>query len=180
MRLPISTIMLRSWEAPRDYIAFRMPLWNIGAEGQLYLGAIFATGITLFMIPGAPAVVMIPAMALAGMIGGALWGLIPGALRAYLGANETVTTLMLNYVVILLVDYLVYEPWRDPQSFGFPGTKRFPEEARPHRYVAYRVHIGLLFGLIAALVLWIALRRTKSGYELSMMGESPRTAASSG
>ncbi len=161
-------------------VAFRMQLWNIGAEGQLYLGAIFATGTTLFLIPGAPAIVMIPAMAAAGLIGGALWGLIPGALRAYFGANETITTLMLNYVAILLTDYLVHEPWRDPGSFGFPGTKQFPDAAWLPRYDTYRVHIGLLFGLIAAVILWIALRRTRFGYELSVMGENPRAASYAG
>jgi simple sugar transport system permease protein len=161
-------------------IAFRMQLWNIGAEGQLYLGAVFATGTTLFLIPGAPAWVMIPAMALAGMIGGALWGLIPAALRAYLGANETITTLMLNYVAIQIVDYLVHESWRDPKAFGFPGTKRFPDAAWLPRYDTYRVHLGLLFGLIAAVVVWFALRRTRFGYELSVIGQNPRAAEYAG
>lgn len=161
-------------------VAFRMQLWNIGGEGQLYLGAIFAAGTTLFLMPNAPAVVMIPSMAVAGMIGGGLWGLIPGALRAYLGANETITTLMLNYVAILLADYLVHGPWRDPQSFGFPGTKQFPDAAWLPRYDTYRVHLGLLFGLAAAIVLWVALRRTRWGYELTVMGENPRAATYAG
>jgi ABC-type uncharacterized transport system permease subunit len=157
-------------------IAFRMKLWNIGAEGQLYLGAIFATGTALFIIPNASAVILIPAMAISGMVGGALWGLIPGALRAYLGANETITTLMLNYVAIQLTDYLVHEPWRDPGSFGFPGTKRFPDAAALPHYETYRVHLGLLFGIAAACLLWIALNRTRFGYELSVIGESPNVA----
>jgi ABC-type uncharacterized transport system permease subunit len=161
-------------------IAFRMQLWNIGAEGQLYLGAIFATGTTLFLIPNAPPVVVIPAMAIAGMIGGALWGLIPGTLRAYFGANETITTLMLNYVAIQLTDYLVHGPWRDPNAFGFPGTKQFPDAAWLPRYGTYRVHLGLLFGIIAAGILWVALRRTRWGYELAVMGDNPRAATYAG
>jgi ABC-type uncharacterized transport system permease subunit len=161
-------------------IAFRMQLWNIGAEGQLYFGAIFASGTALFLIPDAPAIVMIPAMIVAGMVGGALWGAIPGALRAYLGANETITTLMLNYVAIQLADYLVHGRWRDPLAFGFPGTKQFPEAAWLPRYDTYRVHLGLLFGLIAAVVLWIALRRTRWGYELAVMGDNPRAATYAG
>jgi simple sugar transport system permease protein len=101
-------------------------------------------------------------------------------LRAYLGANETITTLMLNYVAILLADYLVHEPWRDPQSFGFPGTMQFPDAAWLPRYDTYRVHLGLLFGLIAAVILWFALRRTRWGYELAVMGDNPRAAVYSG
>jgi simple sugar transport system permease protein len=161
-------------------IAFRMQLWNIGAEGQLYLGAVFATGTALFLIPDAPAIVMIPAMVIAGMIGGALWGAIPGALRAYLGANETITTLMLNYVGIELVEYLVHGPWRDPASFGFPGSKPFPDAAALPHFHTYRVHLGLVFGLVAAAILWIALRRTRWGYELTVMGENPRAATYAG
>jgi ABC-type uncharacterized transport system permease subunit len=161
-------------------VAFRMQLWNIGAEGQLYFGAIFAAGTTLFLIPDAPPLVMIPAMAVAGMIGGALWGAVPGALRAYLGANETITTLMLNYVAIQFADYLVHGPWRDPLAFGFPGTKQFPDAAWLPRYDTYRVHIGLLFGLAAAGILRIALRRTRWGYELAVMGENPRAATYAG
>lgn len=161
-------------------VAFRMQLWNIGGEGQLYLGAIFATGTTLFLLPNAPAIVIIPAMAVMGMIGGALWGLIPGALRAYLGANETITTLMLNYVAIQLADYLVHEPWRDRGAFGFPGTKMFQEAAWLPTYGTYRVHLGLLFGLGAAVVLWFAFRRTRWGYELAVMGDNPRAARYAG
>ncbi|CAA9370930.1 MAG: ABC transporter, permease protein 1 (cluster 11, riboflavin/purine nucleoside/unknown), partial [uncultured Chloroflexia bacterium] len=104
-------------------IAFRMLLWNIGAEGQLHFGAIFATGTGLYIIPNAPAALMIPLLVLAGFIGGAFWGLIPGFLRAYLKVSETITTLMLNYIAILFTEYLVYGPWKNPEGFGFPGTR---------------------------------------------------------
>jgi general nucleoside transport system permease protein len=161
-------------------IAFRMQLWNIGAEGQFYLGAIAATGTALFLVPDWPAILLIPAMMIAGFIGGAAWGAIPGVLRAYLGANETITSLMLNYVAILLSDYLVLGPWRNPGGFGFPGTKEFPEAAALPRYDVYRVHLGLVFGLVAAVVLWVALRRTRWGYELGVMGENPRAARYAG
>lgn len=161
-------------------IAFRMQLWNIGAEGQFYLGAIAATGTALFLFPDWPAILLIPAMIVAGLIGGAFWGAIPGLLRAYLGANETITSLMLNYVAILLADYLVLGPWRNPGGFGFPGTKEFPEASFLPRYDIYRVHLGLLFGLVAAVILWVALRRTRWGYELSVMGENPRAARYAG
>ncbi len=161
-------------------VAFRMQLWNIGAEGQLYLGAIFATGTALFLIPAAPGWVMVPAMIVAAMIGGGLWGLIPGALRAQFGASEIITSLMLNYVAILFSEYLVHGPWRDPQAFGFPGTPSLPDAAWLPNWGTTRVHLGLLFGLAAAGLLWIMLRRTRWGYEIGVMGENPRAALYAG
>ncbi|MFN8590925.1 MAG: ABC transporter permease [Thermomicrobiales bacterium] len=161
-------------------VAFRMQLWNIGAEGQLYWGAIFATGTALFLIPAAPGWVMVPAMIVAGLLGGALWGLIPGALRAWFGASEIITSLMLNYVAILFSDYLIHGPWRDPQAFGFPGTPQFPDAAWLPNWGTTRVHLGLLFGLVAAVILWFMLRRTRWGYEIGVMGESPRAALYAG
>lgn len=161
-------------------VAFRMQLWNIGAEGQLYWGAIFATGTGLFLFPGAPGWILVSAMVVAGLLGGGLWGLIPGALRAWFGASEIITSLMLNYVAILFSEYLVHGPWRDPGAFGFPGTPSLPVAAWLPNYGATRVHLGLLFGLIAALVLWIMLRRTRWGYEIGVMGENPRAALYAG
>jgi simple sugar transport system permease protein len=161
-------------------VAFRMQLWNIGAEGQLYLGAIFATGLALFVIPSAPGWLMVPAMVVAALLGGGLWGLIPGILRAFFGASEIITSLMLNYVAILFSEYLIHGPWRDPQAFGFPGTPQLPDAAWLPHWGTTRVHLGLLFGLIAAFLLWIMLRRTRWGYEIGVMGESPRAALYAG
>ena len=161
-------------------VAFRMQLWNIGAEGQFYLGAIGATGVALFVLPDAPGPVIIPAMILGGLLGGAAWGAIPGALRAFLGVNEIITSLMLNYVAIALADYLVHGPWRNPVGFGFPGTESFPDAAWLPRWDTTRVHLGLLFGLVAAVVLWVILRRTWWGYEIGVMGENPRAARYAG
>ena len=92
----------------------------------LHLGAIAATGTALYLLPAAPAFVIVPAMVLAGAIGGALWALIPGALKAFFKVNEIITSLMLNYVAILFSEYLVYGPWENPQGFGFPGTAPLP------------------------------------------------------
>jgi ABC-type uncharacterized transport system permease subunit len=161
-------------------VAFRMQLWNIGAEGQLYFGAIFASWMALYLAPGAPGWLLVPLMILAGMVGGGLWGLIPGALRAYFGASEIITSLMLNYVAILFSDYLIHGPWRDPQAFGFPGTPPFPDAAWLPHWGTTRVHLGLLFGVAAAVILWILLRRTRWGYEISVMGENPRAARYAG
>ena len=157
-------------------VAFRMKLWNIGGEGQLYLGAIFATWAALYGFNSASGWVIVPAMVVAALVGGALWGLIPGALRAYLGVNETITTLMLNYIAIQLAEWLVHGPWKDPASFGFPGTPQFPDAAWLPNYGTTRVHLGLIFGIVAAIILWVMLRRTRWGYEISVMGESDRVA----
>jgi simple sugar transport system permease protein len=161
-------------------IAFRMQLWNIGAEGQIYIGAVAASGVPLFLLEDAPGIVMIPAMMIAGMIGGGLWGAVPGVLRAVFGANETITTLMLNYVAILFTQYLVYGPWKDPQAFGFPGTETFPEAAWLPTFGTYRVHLGIVFGLVAAFILLFVLRRTRFGYELTVIGDNPRVARYAG
>jgi simple sugar transport system permease protein len=161
-------------------VAFRMQLWNIGAEGQLYFGAIFATWMALYLAPGAPSLLLVPLMIVAGMIGGGLWGLIPGALRAFFGASEIITSLMLNYVAILFSDYLIHGPWRDPQAFGFPGTPSFPDAAWLPNWGTTRVHLGLLIGLVVAVLLWFLLRRTRWGYEISVMGENPRAALYAG
>jgi len=161
-------------------IAFRMLLWNIGAEGQLHFGAIFATGTALYLLPTAPSIVLVPAMVVAGFIGGALWALIPGVLRAYLRVNEIITTLMLNYVAILFSEWLVHGPWRDPQAFGFPGTPQFPPAAWLPRLGTTRIHGGLLLGIGAAIVIFVILRGTWWGYEIRVIGENERAARYAG
>jgi ABC-type uncharacterized transport system permease subunit len=161
-------------------VAFRMQLWNIGAEGQLYLGAMGATWVALFVLPDASSGVVIPAMVIAGLAGGMLWGLVPGVLRASLGVNEIITSLMLNYVAIIYADYLVHGAWRNPVGFGFPGTEQFPRDAWLPRWDTTRVHLGLVFGLIAAAVVWVILRHTRWGYEIAVAGESEQVARYAG
>lgn len=162
-------------------IAFRMQLWNIGAEGQLYFGAIGATGMALFILPAdTSSWLMISGMVIAGLAGGAIWGAIPGFLRATTGASETITSLLLNYVAILFTDYLVHGPWRNPKGYGFPGTESFPESAWLPRYDTYRVNLGLLFGVIAAVILFVLFRRTRWGYEVGVMGQNDRAARYAG
>ncbi len=161
-------------------VAFRMQLWNIGAEGQLYLGAIFATWVAIFALPEARGIVLIPAMVAAALVGGALWAAGPAALRAWLGVNEIITTLMLNYVAVLLAEWLVHGPWKNPLGFGFPGTESFPPAAWLPTWGTTRVHLGLVFGLVAAAVLLVVLRRTRWGYEIGVTGESERVARYAG
>ncbi len=167
-------------------IAFRMLFWNIGAEGQLVMGAIATAWVPLFLLKdsGLPAGVLLVLMGLAAFAAGALWGLIPAALKAFLRVNEIITTLMLNYVAILFLDYLYTGPWKDKAGFGFPGTANFKEIAAlprlPQAWGFGRVHVGLLIAIAAAVVIWLVLVRTKWGYEIRVIGENPEAARYAG
>jgi simple sugar transport system permease protein len=160
-------------------LAFRMLLWNIGAEGQLYMGAFAASWVAL-SFPGLPKPVLLTAMFLAGFAVGALWGLLPALPRAFLGVNEIITSLMLNYVALYWVDYLVYGPWKDPKGYNFPLTPPFSPSAQLPTLGNTRVHLGLVFGLIGAAVIWLILRRLKWGYEIRVIGESTPAARYAG
>ncbi|MFZ5651634.1 MAG: ABC transporter permease [Bacillota bacterium] len=160
-------------------IAFRMQLWNIGAEGQLYMGAFAASWVPL-TFPHLPAYVMIPAMVFLGMAAGGLWALLPAIPRAYLRVNEIITSLMLNYVAILWVDYLVFGPWRDPAGFNFPLSAPFSEAARLGTFGTSRVHTGILFALVIAILLYIIMNRTRWGFEIRVIGESEAAARYAG
>lgn len=156
-------------------IAFRMVLWNIGGEGQLYMGAFAASWVAL-SYPDAPAYILQPAMFMAGFIGGALWGLLPAIPRALKGVNETLTTLMLNYVAIFWVGYLVYGPWRDPQSYNFPITPDFSQSAILPHLGNTRIHAGILIALGLVVVVYFVMQHTVWGYEIRVAGESRRAA----
>ncbi len=163
-------------------IAFRMLFWNIGAEGQLVMGGFAAGAVALWfpeLFPFIPHWAYLPLMVVVGVLGGALWGLIPALLKAYLKVNEIITTLMLNYIAILWLQHLYYGPWKDPQGFGFPGTAQFPEYAWLPR-LAGRLHWGLVFALVAAAFIWLVLDRTRWGYEIRLIGENPEAARYAG
>ena len=170
-------------------LAFRMRLWNIGAEGQFLMGAWGASAVILLpLLPaGTPGFVLIPAMMLAGALAGAIWALIPGILRARLGVNEIITSLMLNYVALFWVQFWVFGPWSEG---GFQQTRAFPEEAWLPRltdlatavpaFSGLTVHLGFVFGLVAATILWLVLERGRWGYEISLVGDSPPAARYAG
>jgi ABC-type uncharacterized transport system permease subunit len=170
-------------------LAFRMRLWNIGAEGQFLLGAWGASAVVLAPIlpPGTPGFIVIPAMMLAGAAAGAVWGLIPGILRARLGVNEIIVTLMLNYVALFWIQFWVFGPWSEG---GFQQTHPFPPEAFLPRltdaasavpaFAGLTVHLGLVFGLVAAGIVWIVLERSRWGYEIRLAGDSQRAARYAG
>jgi general nucleoside transport system permease protein len=146
----------------------RLGLVSVGADGQLFIGAIFGTAVVL-AFPAAPAVVLLPAMLLAGMVGGALWGFVPGLLRGRLDANETIITLLLNYVAALLVNALVFGPWKDPSNLGWPATATFPAAATLPGLFGTRTHVGLLFGVVAAIGFGILFAKSRWGRELSIL-----------
>lgn len=156
-------------------LAFRLKFWNIGAEGQLMLGGIAAAWVALFKGGGLPPTLLLPASILAGCAAGALWAGIPAFLKTRLKVDETLVTLMLNYVAILFAEYLYYGPWRDPKGYGFPGSAPLPESAWLPKLFG-RAHIGLYFALILAVLLWVLIKRTRWGFEISIIGASPKAA----
>ena len=159
--------------------AFRMQLWNIGAEGQFYMGAFAASWLPL-TYPQAPMMLMLPGMALLGCIGGGLWGLVPAVLRARWKVNEIITTLMLNYVAILWVDFLVYGPWKDPKGFNFPLTAKFPAAAALPTFGDSRIHVGLIIAVVLAAAFWLIFEKSRWGFEIKVIGASEQAARYAG
>ncbi len=160
-------------------IAFRMLLWNIGAEGQYCMGAVFSCGVAL-AFPKLPVAVMIPLMICAGFLGGALWGSIPGILKAFLDTNEIITTLMMNYVAIYFLEFLVYGPWKDPMGYKFPMTAVLSPSSHFVQFGQTRIHFGLVIALILMIVFHIILTRTRWGYEIRVTGENREAARYAG
>jgi ABC-type uncharacterized transport system permease subunit len=168
-------------------IAFRMQLFNIGGEGQLYAGAIVgaAAGIVLGNHTGW---LSIPGMLVAGAAGGAALALVPGILRAFFSTNEIITSLMLNYVAALVLNYLIFDSesyWRDTSSATakvFPQGKNLPAAASwPTSHVGGLVlPFGLLLGAVIASVIWLLYTRTRFGFEVQVIGDSPRAATYAG
>lgn len=160
-------------------LPFKMGFWNIGAEGQLFMGG-FASTLMVLMFTSSPSIVIIPLMLLASFVAGGIWGVIPAFLKARLEVNEVLTTLMMNFIAILWVDFLVYGPWRDPQGYGFPLTPMFPPEARLPLLPGTRVHTGLLIAIASAALVYFLLSYTRWGYEIKVAGESQGAARYAG
>jgi simple sugar transport system permease protein len=156
-----------------------MNIWNIGAEGQLYLGAIGATWVAL-TFPGLPAWAMIPAMMAGGMLGGLLWALGPALLKAKIQVNEIITTLMLNYVAVHLVEFMVFGPWKDPTSFGFPMTPVFSDAATLPALGTTRVHLGLVMGLALVVVVFFLFKKSRLGFTMRAIGANRSASRLSG
>ena len=160
-------------------VAFRMQIWNIGAEGQFYMGACAATWVPL-TFPNLPFLVMIPFMIVMAALGGGFWGLLAGWFKTKWQVSETITTLMMNYIGILWVNYLVYGAWKDPQGLNFPLTAQFPDAAMLPSFGALRVHYGIFAVLILAFIFWHFFKSSKRGYETLVIGSNPTAARYAG
>ena len=163
-------------------VAFRMRLYTIGAEGQLYIGAIAASGAALAMGDGHSAIYFVPLTLLAGAVGGAIWALVIAVPRAYFGTDEVVGTLMLNFIALHIMNWLIFGSvsyWRDRQNLGFPGGKVIPESGQLHQFWG-RADIGIFVAIALALALWLYLRWSPQGYEWRIIGDSDRAAVYAG
>lgn len=158
-------------------LAFKMRFWNVGAEGQIIMGAIFSSYFALFHNDW-PHLLLLAAMFLAGFLGGGLWGLIPAFFKAKFNTNETLFTLMLNYIALHTISFLRDGPWKDPESSGFPKIARFVANAQLNK--VFGVQIGWIIGLVLVVIVFIYLKYTKQGYEISVVGESHATAKYAG
>ena len=170
-------------------VAFRMKLWNIGAEGQFVMGAFGASAVVLTPLlgPDTSPWVFIPVMILAGMLAGALWGFIPGYLKARFNVNEIISSLMLNYIAISWVNFWIFGVWSES---GFQMSPKFPENAWLPRLLDYSTavplfrglttHLGIVIGIIAAILVWLIIYRSRWGYEIRLLGDNSRAAEYAG
>lgn len=158
-------------------LAFKMKFWNIGAEGQIIAGAICASYFALFHAD-LPHFLLMIIMFAAGIIGGGLYGLIPAFFKAKFGTNETLFTLMLNYIALYVIVWLRDGAWADPESGGFPKIARFVSNAQLDKIGG--IQVGWIIGLILTVIVFIYLKYTKHGYEISVVSESHATARYAG
>ncbi len=153
--------------------AFRIRFWNIGGEGQIFMGAFAASAVALFA-PEMPKALTLLAMLLAGFLGGAFWALVPGIFKVWRNMNETIVTLMLNYVALQWITYLQYSRWKDPNSLGFPKIKFFPDNAILPKFLG--IHAGLYILIAVTAVTFILFNYTKLGFQMRIIGESDEAA----
>lgn len=170
-------------------VAFRMKLWNIGAEGQFIMGA-WGAGLVI-LAPILPAItpswIFIPAMIIAGMLAGGIWGLIPGYLKAALNVNEIISSLMLNYIAISWMNFWIFGVWSEG---GFQMSAKFPATAYLPRLLdlgktfpifrGLTTHLGLFLGILAAAILWFVIFRSRWGYEIRLIGDNQNAAKYAG
>ena len=161
-------------------VCFRSNVWNIGAEGQYVIGAIFAGGVALLAEKSTGGWIVLPVM-LAGVAGGMLWASVTAFLRDKFNANEILVSLMLVYVAVQLLGYLVTGPWKDPQGYNFPQTQTFEAATRiPRLFAGSRVSIGALLALAGVVLVWVFLFRTRAGFAQQVGGLAPAAARYAG
>jgi simple sugar transport system permease protein len=162
-------------------VAFRARVWNIGGEGQFYLGALTTAALGHSALTGLAPAIAIPFLLTAGAVVGALLLLGPLLLRLRFGVDEVVTTLLLNFVAILIVSMMIEGPIKDPLAFGWPQSVPVANEFLLHKLIPRtRLHIGLLIAIVAAIAIWAIHARTVFGFESKAAGLSPRAAAFAG
>ena len=161
-------------------LCFRSNVWNIGAEGQFVLGAIAASGVALWS-PVPLGIMTVPAVLVAGMVGGLAWAAITALLRDRFNANEILVSLMLVYVAIQLLNYVVFGPWKDPMGFNMPQTPTFDREARvPRLFEGLRVNMGLVIAFVLVGLMTLFLFRTRAGFAQQVGGLAPAAARYAG
>lgn len=161
-------------------VCFQAKVWNIGAEGQFTIGAICGSAVALAE-PNVNNYGLLLLSLLAGVLGGVAWGSIPALLKVRFNANEILTSLMLNYIALSVLNYLVRGPLKDPQGFNFPESATFSQFASlPTLIAGTRIHLGVLLALIAALLIWGLLTQTFFGFQVRVVGSSPVAAEYAG
>lgn len=161
-------------------VAFRAKLWNIGAEAQLYAGAIMTVVLGTGALP-LPSILLIPILMLAAMLAGALLLLGPALLKTRFGVDEVVTTLLLNFIVLLFVSMLLEGPLKDPMGLGWPQSQKVIAEAQLPRLIqGKRLHFGFVIALVSAFAVWFVMRRTTLGYEMRAVGHNAEAARFAG
>ena len=158
----------------------RAGFFNIGGEGQLVMGAIGAMAASRMLDGAAPTAVTLVVMAAGGALLGGIWAGIPALLRIVFATNEAITTLLMNYLAGLVLTWLVFEPWKDPQSLGQAYSEPLPDESRFGILWGNRVHLGVLVALVAVAAVWFALTRTRWGFRLRVLGGNPEAARRAG
>jgi len=161
-------------------VGFRANVWNIGAEGQYIMGAIAGTGVALLTYDMTGWWIL-PAMILAGILGGMAWAAIPAFLRVKLQVSEILTSLMLTYVAVQFLYFLVRGPWKDPGGFNFPQTRMFTaDQTLPTVLEGTLVHLGIPAALVLAVVAWLLMEKTTAGYAIKVVGLAPAAARHGG
>ena len=161
-------------------IPARAGLVNVGGEGQLIMGGVFAAGIAMAVGTALPGPVVLVLLCLAGALGGALWAGIAGVLRLKVGISEAVTSLLLNYVALNVMFFLIYDSWKDPNGSGQPATRPLPVDQRFALLGNSKVHQGVILALLATGFVWWLLRKTRLGFQLRVVGGNAEAARRSG
>jgi simple sugar transport system permease protein len=168
------------WCALAIAIPAQLGLVSIGAEGQMYMGAVVGAA-WIFLAMSAPPFVIVPGMLLFGAVGGFVWAFIPGWLKAKANVSETLVSLLLNFVALDLVDHLIHGPWKAPEATNWPQTATFPDTTiLPAIVSGYRTHVGLIAAILASLLLHFFFSRTRWGLIIRVLKDNPRLAPQCG